>query len=253
MYVNDVINDSLALIDAIQFGEEPEAEFTSLAVRTLNGLLGEWASRGIYNPSQINALVNSTSLSAKNYITMGTGNIVSAGSITSSAVGDIPFNFSTISDVQIDLGTTTYHLKKITMSEYMSRSVKQTQTIPQFWAWDYQSPISKIYFYPALQGNLNIRVIGSPKFDYIPSAQEYMQLDDMYYSAVVFNLACSLYPFLKRDIGIDKEIVYKARSSIEGLRARVGAMNAKSLKCPYGGSTHKDSDYWTSTFNTVTQ
>lgn len=253
VYVNDIIKDSLALIDAIQFGEEPEAEFSDLAVRTLNGMLGEWASRGIYNPTQVIAQISSTSATAKNYITMGTGNIISSGTIVSATVGDIPFNFATIKDVQIDLGTTTYNLKQITMTEYMSMSVKQTQTIPQFYAWDFQSPISKIYFYPSLQSGLTIRVIGSPKFDNIPSSQQYMGIDDMYYSALVFNLACSLYSFLKRDIGIDKELIYKAKSAIEGLRSRTMAMNAKSLRCPYSGTTHSDNDYWTSTFNTVTK
>lgn len=250
IYANDVIKDSLALIDAIQFGEEPEAEFSALAVRTLNGLLGEWAARGVYNPTQIITTIPSSGTNS--YITMGTGVIVSGGQIVSSAVGNIPYNFSTIQDVQVDLGPVTYHLKKITMAEYQALSVKQNKTVPQFWAWDYQNPISKIYFYPTPLSNLNIRVIGSPKFDTLPSNQQYMGIDDLYYSALVYNLATSLYPYLKRDIGIDKELIYKAKSSIEGLRARTAAMNAKSLSSPYQGKTHSD-NFWVSPLNTVTQ
>lgn len=251
VYAHDIIVDSLTLINAIGIGEEPEADIVKIAVRTLNGMLGEWSSRGIYNPNMITVETQLTS--GTNAITLGYGDTYYGTSVSavSATQGTIPVNFSNILSVQLDLGTVTYSPKEISMEEYKAMSVKQSVSIPQYWAWDYQNPVSTIYLYPKAQSNLKFRIIGSPKFDSLKTSQEYMKIDDMYYSACVFNLATSLYPFFPREGGIDQELVYKARASMVGLRGKVSAMKGKKVVCPYVGSTHGAQDYWTSPFNTI--
>lgn len=303
IYANTIIKDALSLVDVTAPGEDPEAYWTELSVRLLNGLLSEWALKGIYNPNNLVAEFYPTT--TKDYFTLGTddsitlsspvkysitatvdtngkyyksvnGNITKystvgsgstyslvvtedtagtfyqiAGGYTQLLVGDIPNNFANIVDIQVDLGTVVYNPKRISVSEYMSISIKQTQSVPQVYAWDYQQPISKIYFWPKLLTNLKIRVIGQPTIEQVASNMSNIPIDRMYYNAILYNLAASLYPFLKSDKGIDQEIIYKAKSAVMGLKSRVLAMTSKRVNCPFGGDAVPATDYWISPLNTV--
>lgn len=300
---NTIIKDALSLIDVVSPGEDPEAYWTKLGVRMLNGLLSEWSLKGIYNPKQeyyefspttsqsyytlgiddsvtlssstTYALVpvadsngtfyKSISNGITKYSTVGSGSTYTLtvtqddtgtfykipGGYTELAKGNIPVNFSNILAIQVDMGQVVYNPKQITVSEYMAISVKETTAAPSVWAWDYQQPISKLYFWPKLLTGLKIRVIGQPTIDEIASNTSTIPIDRMYYNALVYNLAASLYPFLKSEKGIDQEIIYKAKSAVTGLRSRVLAMTSKQVVCPFGGSSETH-EFWSSPLNTVT-
>lgn len=302
IYANTIIKDALSLIDNIAPGEEPEAYWTQLSVRLLNGILSEWSLKGIYNPQQVVTELYPTT--TKGYFTLGTDDSIVtisstkyaitetidaagkyyksvsdgiikyskvgsgstyslvvnaddtgtfyqiAGGYSQKLVGDISQNYANL-EVQVDLGTVVYQPKRISVAEYMALSVKQNQSVPSYYAWDYQQPISKLYFWPKCLTNMKIRVIGQPTIDEVASNTSMIPIDRMYYNAILFNLGASLYPFLKRDNGIDQEIIYKAKSAVSALRSRVHAMKAKRVNCPYVGQNAPASDYWTSPLNTV--
>lgn len=173
------------------------------------------------------------------------------GGYSQKLVGDIPVNFSTVDAVQSDLGPVVYSPRKVSLAEYMSISVKQIQAPPSVFAWDYQTPISKLYFYPRPMGSMKIRIVGQPTIDSISNSQSIVPIDDIYYTAILYNLATKLYPFLKRDSGIDQELVYMAKTSVSALRSRTLAMKSRHVKSPFKGEEVPASDLWSSPLNDI--
>lgn len=303
---NNIIQDALALIDVVAPGEAADKWWSELAVRMLNGMLGEWSQKGYYNPGQSFSTLASTT--TKDFFTLGTddslktlsedtysivatldpagayyrylnvvdGKTYTKYSITGSGstyslvltldnsgtfysinggyaeklVGDIPENYSTLQAVQVDLGTVVYNPTRISLAEYQALSIKQNQSMPQYYAWDFQQPVSKLYFWPKLLPNCKLRVVGQPTISTITNTQSTIEIDEIYYSALLFNLATKLYPFLKRDNGIDQELIYNAKASLTALRSKVRVMTAKRQVVPFGGSTPA-MEYWTGPLNTV--
>lgn len=244
VYASDLITDALAMIDVIAVGETPTAYWTQLGVRLLNGLFGQWQTKGIYNPLQ--TMGEFQTVTNDPIITLG----YDLSDINNPILGDIPVMFGDITDVQVQQGPVVYRLAKGPIGEYFAKSIKKSVSIPNFYANDYQTPISKLYFYPAPMVGLTIRVVGSKKIELIKTSQEATVFDEIYRDALLFNLAASLYPFFKTESGMDKEIIYKAKASVEGLRAKSIAMKMKNLRNPYF-SPSADQSYWTSTLNTV--
>lgn len=299
---NVLIKDALSLIDVTAPGEDPEAYWTELAVRILNGMLGEWSLEGLYNPT--NGYAQFLNTEYKAYFSLGTdtsfahlSNVLYSitatvdpagthykvldgtttrysitgsgtkyslvvtqdsngtfyqvsGGYSTAPVGDIPTTFANIKTVQVDLAQVVYNPSPITMEEYMALSVKQVQGPPQYWAWDFQQPISKLYFYPRLLPNMTVRVVGQPIIAATSGSTGQINLDPIYYEAILYNLAASLYPFLKRDGGIDQEIIYKAKAGVKAMRSRVIAMTGRHVVVPYGGGAPRY-EYWNSPLNTV--
>lgn len=238
---NNVINDALSLIDAISLGEDAEAYWAQLGVRMLNGLLGEWQTKGIYNPQIV--FGETTISSSTRYITIGTDGTTN---------GDIPIIFGSIKDVTVDLGNVTYTLQRKSLEEYLELSIKDTKAVPMYYAYDYSYPIGKIYMFPSPLMGLKVRVFGAKALTTIANNQSDLEFSEIYYTALVYNLACKLYPFLKRDNGIDQSIIFMAKSSLEGLRTKSNASKLRGMKSPYT-SNNKGSSYWTSSLNSVTQ
>jgi hypothetical protein len=304
IYANDIVQDALALVDIVSPGEAGDPWFSLLAVRLLNGLLSEWALKGLYNPlqtyAQFDANGNGTytvgtddslvKLSNTKYTVVGTVDVngtyyqstsnngqtvkysvqgtgtkyslvvnedtngtfyAIAGGYSQQLVGDFPTNFVSISRLQCDIGQVTYSPRVITMAEYQALSVKNINAPPTVWAWDYQQPISTLYIWPRPLTHMTIRLIGSPSIPMVANTQSNIQLDQMYYIPLLYNLATKLYPYLKRDNGIDPEIIYQARSSMAALRSRVMAMKSRHVNVPFGNKNGVQ-DYWTSSLNTVT-
>lgn len=172
------------------------------------------------------------------------------GGYAQKAVGDIPVNYASLQAVQVDLGTVVYSPKEVSLAEYMATSVKQTQSAPQIYAWDFQQPVSRLYFWPKLLPNMKLRVVGRPTIEAITNNQSTLQIDEIYYTAILYNLACKLYPFLKRDNGIDQELVYMARTALTAIRSKSIALTAKKQTVPYFGNSAPAGDYWISPLNT---
>lgn len=244
VYAAELIKDALSMIDVIAVGETPDSYWTQLGVRLLNGLFGQWQTKGIYNPLMVMG----------EYVTVGNDPIITLGydisDINNPIMGEIPVMFGDITDVQIQQGEVVYRLSKGPIGEYFAKSIKKSVSIPNFYACDYQLPISKLYLYPAPLNGITVRVIGSKKIDLIKDSQEATVFDEIYRDALLFNLAASLYPFFKTESGIDKEIIYKAKASVEGLRAKCIAMKMKNLRNPYF-SPSSDQSYWTSSLNSI--
>lgn len=239
--VQDVITDAGSLIDFVQFGEAPEPEFELLAVRTLNGLLGEWSTKRWINPKQS---VKSCVPASRQVVVMGTD-------LTTGVTPDIAADFISLQKVTATLGSVVYTLTPIALAEWEALSIKQMQAIPAVYAFDYQQPIGRLYLYPQLNGPYTITVTGMPKLA-LTGPQSTIDLDDTFYDAVVYNLACRLYPHLKRDAGLDREISFTARAALTGIRMRATRMRAQKAQTGIGSGGNLGSGYWTSNLNTVT-
>lgn len=246
VYASEVITDALSMIDVIAAGETPEAFWMQLGKRALNGLFGQWQTVGIYNPLQIQGSFTTTT--PTNLVTVG----VDLSDPLNPILGDIPLEFGDISQVTVSQGNIVYRLTKGTTAEYLAKSVKNSVSIPNFYSYDYQTPIGKLNFYPTLLGGLTVTVIGKKAIKLLATDQEDTAFDDIYYDALLYNLACSLYTHHKSATGIDKEIIYKAKASVQGLRAKSIAMRMKSIHSPYYSATPTQS-YWTSSLNTISQ
>lgn len=246
VYASEVITDALSMIDVIAASETPEAFWMQLGKRALNGLFGQWQTKGIYNPLQVTGEFTTTT--PTNLVTVGVDNSDPLNPI----LGDIPIDFGDISHVQVSQGNIVYRLTKGTYAEYLAHSVKNTTSIPNFYSYDYQRPIGKLNFYPTLLGGLKVTVNGKKAIKLLSTDQEDTAFDDIYYDALLFNLAASLYPHHKSAAGIDKEIIYKAKASVEGLRAKSIAQRMKSVHSPYYSATPTQS-YWLSSLNSVSQ
>lgn len=184
--------------------------------------------------------------------TAGTFYVVNGG-YSQKAIGDIPVVFSSIYSVQLDLGTVVYTPTRITLEEYMGISVKQTQSTPAVYAYDYQLPMGKLYFWPKALPNLTLRIVGQASIDAITNNQSTIPLDDSMYTALLWNLAAKLYPFLKREGGIDQEIIWQAKTAMSAIRSRNLAMRSKHVRVPFAGTSTPAADYWVSPLNTVTR
>lgn len=239
--VQDVVTDALSLIDFIQFGEAPPAEAQALAVRTLNGMLGEWSTKRYMDPLQ----------RSYDCVPVNPGKIIIGTDTTTTPAPDIVADLTYIDSVMAIQGQIVFRLMPRSLAEYMELSVKTLTSIPRIYAWDYQKPNGTIWLYPQALSNLALRVVGMPKID-LTGSQSTIALDDTYSEALVYNLAVRLYPHLKRDAGIDQTIVEIARRSETGLKDRNRRMRMRRARVPFG-STGADSSYWLSPLNTVTQ
>ena len=174
------------------------------------------------------------------------------GGYAEKVVGDIPVLFSSVLAVQLDLGTVVYNPRQVSLAEYMAISVKQSQSTPAVYAYDMQMPIAKLYFWPKALTNLKLRIVGQPSISAIANNQATLDVDQSLYTAILYNLAAKLYPFLKRDNGVDQEIIYQAKTAMSAIRSRAVAMTSKHQVVPFGGASAPAQDYWTSALNTCT-
>lgn len=237
--VQDVVTDALSLVDFIQFGEAPPAEAQALAVRTLNGMLGEWSTKRYMDPLQ----------RSYDCVPANPGKIVIGTDTTTIPAPDIVADLTYIDSVIAIQGQVVFKLSPISLAEYMEISVKVTTAIPAVYAWDYQKPNGTIWLFPQALSNLALRVVGMPKVD-LAGSQSTINLDDSYYEALTYNLAVRLYPHLKRDAGLDPTIVQVAQRSETGLKDRNRRMRMRRARVPFATSG-SDSSYWTSPLNTV--
>ena len=240
--VQDVISDAGSLTDFIQFGEAPEPEFEALAVRTLNGMLGEWSTKQWINPNQLSL---SCTPANPQEVVMGTD-------LTTGVTPDIQADFMTLQQVTALNGSIVYTLQPVSLAEWQTLSVKTVIAIPAVYAYDYQQPIGRLFLFPQLNYGMTITVTGTPKLT-LTGAQSTIALDDTFYEAVVYNLAVRIYPHLKRDAGMDPSIMTTAKTALTGLRNRAQKMRSQRTKTGIGSGGSLGSGYWTSNLNTVTQ
>lgn len=239
--VQDVITDALSLVDFAQFGEAPEAEAEKLAVRTLNGMLGEWSTKNLINPKFTSIAVTPQ---VNDRVTL-------SATPPTGVTPDVGIDFFNLSGVTAELGPVVYTLSPISLYEYERLSIKQIVAPPSLYAFDAQSPVGTIYLYPRPLASMLVRITGTPRIG-ATAAQQTIDLDDAYYEGIVYNLACRLYPHLKRDVGIDQEIIYIAKTALTGWRQRNIKMRQKKARTGFAqGQT--GSGYWTSPLNTVTR
>ena len=235
------IVDALSILDAVQLGEAPEAGVGMLAVRTLNRLLGEWSTKPYINPLQayyVQAPANS------DHLIVGTD--------TTTETPDILTYFAEITSVSARMGSVVYKMRSVTLADYQETSVKQTTAPPRIWAWDRQSPNSNIWLWPRALSGISLCVVGTPKLPTISNPQDTLDLDSTWEEAITANLAARLYPFFRRDNGMDKELEVQANKSLDGLKRRARKMLNRPASSAYGASGVSD-DYWNSPLNTVTQ
>lgn len=176
------------------------------------------------------------------------------GGYSQKLVGDIPHAIAGIGDVQVQVGSVVYTPHEVTLDEYFAISVKQTTTTaPIVWACDYNTPMAKLYFWPRLAQGASVRLVAAKMIDYVSNNQGIIDIDQRWYTAVLYNLACKMYPILKRDTGIDQELVYMAKTSLTGMRSHFTAVRGAHSVCPFGNGSRSAFDYWTSPLNTVTR
>lgn len=235
LLVQTVVEDVLALVGiAEDGGGGPPAEWQARCVRVLNQLIGEWTLRFGFNPKQTTIAVTPTQADR----------IIVGSDLTTTPAPDIEIEMADIVQLTIENGPVVYHASRISLAEYEAISVKTVTSIPRVWAWDYQSPNSNIWLYPRPFASLVVRVTGTQKID-LASSQATIDLPDEYYKALVYNAAAMLYPYFPRDAGIDQEIIYQARASLEGIRARNRRMRMGKAVSAYT-SRQSAQSLWTS-------
>lgn len=233
--VQTVVEDVLALCGiAEDGGGGPPPEWQARTVRVLNQLLGEWTLRFGFNPKQLTFTVTPTQ---PDRIIIGTD-------LTTIPAPDIEMELADITSITIENGPVVYQTSRINLAEYEAITVKTVTSIPRVWAWDYQSPNSNIWLYPRPFSSLVVRITGTQRIDAV-SSQATIDLPDEYYKALVYNAAAMLYPYFPRDAGIEKEIIWQARSSLEGIRARNRRMRMGKAVSAYTSSQPAQS-LWTS-------
>ena len=232
------ITDALLLTGFASFEAAPEADAMSLGVRTANRMLGEWSSKGWVNPLQD---VSTVTPAHSNYITMGTN------PPTGTTV-DLAKDYVWISDVIGIYGNIRYILRSVNLAEYQRIASVPVTAVPSVYAWDYQNPVSTLWFYPYLMSTMQIRITGAPKIT-LTEPQGTIALDDTYEETFVYNLAVKMYPYLKLPTGIDPELVKNAQASLNGLKARARVMRAGKTKTEYRPGASGSTNFWQSPLN----
>jgi hypothetical protein len=223
LLVQTVVEDVLALVGiAEDGGGGPPPEWQARTVRILNQLLGEWTLKFGINPKQTTIAVTPSE----------PDRIIVGSNLLSSPAPDIGIELADIASLTIENGPVVYQTSRISLAEYEALSIKTVTSIPRVWAWDYQSPNSNIWLYPRPFASLVVRVTGTQKIS-AASSQNTIDLPDEYYKALVYNAAAMLYPYFPRDAGIDQEIIYQARASLEGIRARNRRMRMGRAQSAY--------------------
>jgi len=124
-----------------------------------------------------------------------------------------------IQSVSFELGNLTYPCRRVSYNDYQKFSMKQTlEAIPLYYAWDAQYPQSNIFVWPQISSNMTARVVLSRAF-VEAEPQSDIDLPSHYYKAMVYNLATQIYTNFPTG-GLDSEIIYHARASLEGLKTR---------------------------------
>jgi hypothetical protein len=145
-----------------------------------------------------------------------------------------------ILSVSTEIGNQTYPCRKCSYNDYQMMSQKEVvSSIPMWYAWDAQFPISNIYIWPTIPAGYTIRLVMSRGFvDVVP--QSNLDTPDFYYKALVYNLATQLYTNYPVG-GLDDEIIYHARASLEMIKhrnrkARTGRAQGRYNSRPYSNS-----------------
>lgn len=123
-----------------------------------------------------------------------------------------------IISLNFELGNVVYPLREITYAEYQSLSLKRNiQSIPLYYAFDYQFPNPTLWIYPMEIPSMTARLVFSR---YFLNAEDGSELDvpDYLYKYLVYNLATQLYTTFPTAAGIDPELVYHAKESASRVR-----------------------------------
>ncbi len=233
--VQTIVEDILSLVGLHEDGGGgPTAENQMRCVRVLNMLLGEWDTKLSINPKQMTEVV---APSLADRIIVGTDT-------TTTPPPDIVAESMDIQSVTVEVGVVVYQCKQITLAEYEAITVKTVTAIPQFWAWDYQTPNSNIWFWPRPYSGLNIRITGTPTISKVISQAE-IDLPDWYYKALVFcgaEMLQNWHPVAGLDMtNISKE----AARALTGIKHRNARMRMPKASTGYESGRNSDS-LWTS-------
>lgn len=222
----DVINDALAIVGMIQFGEDSDPAASRLGLRCLNGLLGELSTKTYYNPGQVDATCTTT---GQPFVTLGTDT-----SAPVPVVGDIPYNFTHIQEVHVEQGPVPFIVPMKSLAEYERFPNKATTGIPQACAWDRQYPISKLYFWPSPSG-VTVRVIGSPAITLCTTEQDNIDLPPWYWTALVNGTAMRMIPMLPTvpDPNVIALVEKAYHTSLSGIRTELNNMRSMTMPCGY--------------------
>lgn len=229
MRAYDRILSALGLVGFASFGDAPDPDAAALAVRVLNAMLGEWSVKGYYNPRQF----------------VGTFTSVGSPSISLGAGGDITTNPVEIRAVQVELGASVWPIRMRALEEYHRLFAKTTRGIPQMCAWDEQTPVSAIWFWPVPMVGYTIRVIGFDSIAQITNAQDTINLPDWYAEAIDYNLAKRLLPHLPGlvDPNLLPMLHEVAGSSLSAIKSRNRGMRDVQMVSDFDG--HGGGEYMT--------
>ena len=134
-----------------------------------------------------------------------------------------------IDQLSFELAGVVFPCVKVSLAQYQQLSLKQTiQSIPQVYAWDYQYPIGRIYVWPMAQPAMTARITLTRAI-LEPTSQGQIDVPDYYRKALTYNMATMLYTFYPAG-GLDPEVIYHAKASLEGIKARIRrAHNPKAV------------------------
>lgn len=233
-----VVESVLGLAGFIKAGEAPAPEDQALAVRIINGLLGELSINRTFNPNIWTGVVTPAN---PGVVVLSIDPLVSA---------DFTQDLVYIDKLTCELGPVVYNPRRISVPEYESISVKTTTAIPNVWAWDQQETTSRIYLFPQCLGNVGVRITGVPRIQ-ITQSQGTIAMDSAYTNLIIYNSYLRLYPYFPQPGGIDPVAAGIARDTLKSLAQRTADAHNGPVRSAFGvGGT---SSYWMSPLNTVTQ
>lgn len=211
--VSNLIKDAMGLIGALRIDEDPDTSEYSTALRTLNIMLGGWATRRLLLRSQ-NTLTIPLVVGQAGYTVGSSGADITSGKVIKVTGGrikdstDMEYNLDQIDKSQYD----TFQDKNISQSRptYVANDPGAAQQSAQK---------STIYFYPTPDTSYTAYVDVDQYFTEFATVGETVTFEPAYYEPLVYNLAVRLFRhFRDANTPVPQDIAVIASNSLQALR-----------------------------------
>lgn len=222
-------------------GGVPNADDSSMALSFLQSILRSWSREAQNNYQTYNVSVPSTMSDSKFYMSLGAD--------ADGNAGDFAVNPCRIDQVTAELGPAVYRMPILSLAEYEQQPSKFATGAPQFCAWDYGYPQSKLYFWPLAASGYTIRVMGLPYLPIPQTAQDVLSLPDWYDEPLWLSLAASLDPVTPdASRSLHPEELYRLKEAMSNLHRFCGQIRRPHFVTAYPGRK-SPGGLWTSQYS----
>lgn len=204
--VLDIIKVSLRYIGIIGANQTPDANKSSDALKSLNGMLERWSIQKLMNYYQTNEEFNLVSSTAS--YTIGSG-----GDFDTTRPTDIINAQIRLSDNQ------DYPMAKLNNQEYQRIYLKSNASnIGRGFYYEQSHPLGVIYIYPTPSENNKIRITSNKQFVAYAAITDNVVLPPGHIEAIEYNLAVKLGMEYQITGKINPLIIQEAKNSKRDLK-----------------------------------